>query len=140
MRVDKYVMLVATMMPLIVAVLAILFFGLLLLTLEGCSGYPHKGYYELEEAIEKAETTEEREHYSKQADRIEMEVEKAQLFIEQYDFCLANSTKCKVVCVWHGPYLRDPFNFERHDVSDIEKLYRWWMKVRPPTCGFLTNY
>lgn len=71
--------------------------------------------------------------------RIEKEVEKAQLFVEAYHLCLANGNSCRVVCNWNGPYLRDPFNFEKYH-TDIEATYRWWMKVKPPTCGFLTSF
>lgn len=111
----------------------------LMLALTGCAEYPDKRYYELDDAIRAAETQEEKDFYEKKARRMEQGVEEAQRFIEQYNICLARGNSCEVWCSWSGPSLRDPFNFKKHDISDVDKLYRWWMRVKPPTCGFVMS-
>lgn len=107
--------------------------------LVSCTPYPQKDYYELEEAIELATSEEERAYYEARQDHIEKEVMKAEQFLTELGYCYADRN-CIPVCQWQYSYMEDPFDFFVHDITDIEKLYRWWMKIKPPTCFFQLRY
>ena len=100
-----------------------------------CSPYPHLSYYEMEDRLELPLPPEERQYYEDRMAHIETQVLLADEFLLQLDACFKDR-RCIPVCMWSYMVMDEPFNFYKHDISDMEKKYKWWMRVKPPTCFF----
>ena len=101
-----------------------------------CSQYPQYGYYELDDAIARAETEEEREYHRKRLERIERMVLEADKFLMALKYC-SSDPGCVVWC--DGRAGARDLDLDRREFDDIDDLVRWYRNVRPPTCNFVKN-
>lgn len=100
----------------------------LLLVITACAPYPHKGYYELNDAIAHAKTDEESEYYKARLDQFEKDANAAVLFYERRAKCHNGTDKFGEQTMWlcqsHHSTPRDPGRKPFKDVVDQVNAYR----------------
>ncbi len=103
---------------------------ILLLVLAGCAPYPHVGYYELDEAITHAKTTEESKYYRAKLNQFNEDADAAVLFYEARSRCNSNRATNRFgeptmwLCQSHNAKPRDPDRRPFKDVVDQVSSYR----------------
>lgn len=96
---------------------------IILVFLAGCAPFPHVGYYELDEAIETAETTEEKEYYEGRLEVFEDTAIKAEKFYENKYACEAgHMDRYGSEVVWACEEVAR--NLKRRPFTDLEDMVR----------------
>jgi hypothetical protein len=101
-----------------------------LIGLVGCAPYPHVGYYELDEAIAHAKTSEESRYYKAKLDQFNSDADAAVLFYERRSRCNKNRAvdrfgeRTMWLCQSHNSRPRDPDRRPFKDIVDQVNAYR----------------